>query len=98
MRLLCCAVVVLAFAQSGCAGDPPTIWLDAPMGHGGTHLSLTVGSNPKPIFVQVDDLDATVAKLPEGTDVFVPRRTTFYGATETFLRDAAGNVIVLAQF
>ncbi len=50
------------------------------------------------LFITVDDLDAAVAKLPAGTDVFVERRTTFYGATETFLRDAAGNVIILAQF
>lgn len=50
------------------------------------------------LFIHVDDLDATVKKLPAGTDIFVERRTTFYGATETFLRDAAGNVIVLAQF
>ena len=62
-----------------------------------------VTQGPKPLgasslFVQVDDLDAAVAKLPAGTDVFIERRTTFYGATETFLRDAAGNVIVLAQF
>jgi uncharacterized glyoxalase superfamily protein PhnB len=62
-----------------------------------------VTQGPKPLgasslFVQVDDLDATVAKLPAGTDVFVERRTTFYGATETFLRDAAGNVVILAQF
>jgi uncharacterized glyoxalase superfamily protein PhnB len=58
---------------------------------------------PKPLgasslFIQVDDLDAVVAKLPAGTDVLVERRTTFYGATETFIRDAAGNVIVFAQF
>lgn len=62
-----------------------------------------VTQGPKPIgasslFVHVDDLDATVKKLPAGTDIFVERRTTFYGATETFLRDAAGNVIILAQF
>jgi hypothetical protein len=50
------------------------------------------------LFLQVEDLSAEVAKLPAGTDVFVERRTTFYGATETFLRDAAGNVVVLAQF
>lgn len=50
------------------------------------------------LFVQVDDLDAVVGKLPEGTDVFVPRRTTPYGATETFVRDAAGNVVLFAQF
>ena len=50
------------------------------------------------LFVEVPSLDEAVAKLPAGTDVFVERRTTFYGATETFLRDAAGNVITLAQF
>jgi hypothetical protein len=46
----------------------------------------------------LDDLDAAVAKLPPGTDIFVERRTTFYGATETFLRDATGNMIILTQF
>lgn len=50
------------------------------------------------LFVEVPSLDEAVAKIPPGTDVFVERRTTFYGATETFLRDAAGNLIVLAQF
>ena len=58
---------------------------------------------PRPIgaaslFIEVPNLDEVVAKIPKGTDVFIERRTTFYGATETFLRDAAGNVIVLAQF
>ncbi len=56
------------------------------------------GTGPGMLFIQVENLDATVAKLPPDTDVFVERRTTFYGATETFLRDAAGNVIVFAQF
>jgi hypothetical protein len=50
------------------------------------------------LFVEVPDLDAAVASLPADTDIFVARRTTPYGATETFLRDAAGNVVILAQF
>ena len=50
------------------------------------------------LFIEVDDLDAVVAKLPPGTDIFVERRTTPYGATETFVRDAAGNTLVFAQF
>jgi hypothetical protein len=50
------------------------------------------------LFVQVDDLDAVVSKLPPDTNVFIERRTTPYGATETFVRDAAGNVIIFAQF
>ena len=56
-------------------------------GHGATSL-----------FIEVDDLDAVVARLPPGTDRFVERRTTPYGATETFVRDAAGNTIIFAQF
>lgn len=50
------------------------------------------------LFVEVANLAETVARLPAGTDVFVARRETPYGATETILRDAAGNVIVLAEF
>lgn len=50
------------------------------------------------LFIEVPSLDEIVAKIPAGTDVFVERRTTFYGATETFLRDGAGNVLVFAQF
>lgn len=60
-------------------------------------------AGPKPLgaaslFVEVDDLDAAVAGLPPGTDIFVERRTTPYGSTETFLRDGEGNVVILAQF
>lgn len=50
------------------------------------------------LFVQVENLDEVIGKLPEGIDRFVERRTTPYGATETFVRDAAGNVIAFAQF
>jgi hypothetical protein len=50
------------------------------------------------LFIEVPKLDDAVAKLPAGTEVFVERRTTPYGATETFIRDAAGNVIVFAEF
>lgn len=50
------------------------------------------------LFIEVDNLDDVVSKLPAGTDVFIERRTTPYGATETFIRDVAGNVVVFAQF
>ena len=50
------------------------------------------------LFIEVEDLDAIIAKIPPGTDRFVERRTTPYGATETFIRDAAGHVIAFAQF
>jgi hypothetical protein len=50
------------------------------------------------LFIEVDDLNAVVSKLPPGTDIFVERRTTPYGAIETFIRDTAGNVVIFAQF
>ena len=56
------------------------------------------GHGASALFIEVDDLDAVVAKLPKDTTIAVPRRTTPYGATETFIRDAAGNTIVFAQF
>lgn len=60
--------------------------------------ALEGGMGRASLFVEVPSLDEAVGKLPEGTDVFVERRTTSYGATETFLRDAAGNVVILAEF
>ena len=50
------------------------------------------------LFVEVDDLAEAEKRLPPGTDVVVRRRKTFYGSTETILRDAADNVVTLAQF
>jgi hypothetical protein len=50
------------------------------------------------LFIEVDDLDAVVAKLPKETEIVIARRTTPYGATETIIRDAAGNGICFAQF
>lgn len=66
--------------------DEPRV-LEGPVPPGATSL-----------FIEVDDLDAVVAKLPSGTEVLVERRTTPYGATETFIRDGAGNVVIFAQF
>ena len=49
------------------------------------------------LFLEVDDLDAVAKALPPGTDVVNARRQTFYGSTETIVRDGAGNVITFAQ-
>jgi hypothetical protein len=50
------------------------------------------------VFFEVDDLDAIKAQIPAGTDVVVASRQTFYGSTETTIRDGAGNLITFAQF
>ena len=49
------------------------------------------------LFIEVDNLDAVAKRVPKNTDIVVERRKTFYGATEMILRDAAGNVVVLAE-
>ena len=49
------------------------------------------------LFVEVADVEAVASRIPPGTDVLVARRKTFYGATETIVRDPAGNVVTLAQ-
>jgi len=50
------------------------------------------------VFIEVADLDALKAQIPDGTEIIADSRTTFYGSTETIVRDAAGNVITFAQF
>jgi hypothetical protein len=50
------------------------------------------------LFIEVGDLAAAEAKLPPATEIIARQRKTFYGSTETIIRDAAGNVITLAQF
>ncbi|HKE43961.1 MAG TPA: VOC family protein [Steroidobacteraceae bacterium] len=48
------------------------------------------------LFVEVDDLAPFEAAL-EGIDYIVPKRKTFYGATEVIVREPAGHVVVFAQ-
>ena len=50
---------------------------------------------PSMLYIRVAALDAVLAAVPAG-DIVVPRRTTFYGADEVYVRDPAGNVIGFA--
>ena len=50
---------------------------------------------PSLLYIRVAALDAVLAAVPAG-DIVVPRRTTFYGADEVYVRDPAGNVIGFA--
>lgn len=49
------------------------------------------------LFLQVEDIDAVEAAL-EGAEVVLPRRTTFYGATEVGVLEPGGNVVTFAEF
>ena len=49
------------------------------------------------LYLKVDDLDSFEAALDEST-IEVPKRTTFYGATEITVRSPGGHLVTLAQF
>ena len=49
------------------------------------------------VFIKVSDLAAIESALA-GVPLVMPRRTTFYGSTEIAIRDAAGHLVVFAQF
>jgi hypothetical protein len=62
--------------------------------------SLAMGSldsvSPNATYIEVSDIDDVERQLA-GWDVVVPRRTTFYGATEIGVREPGGNLIIFAQ-
>lgn len=49
------------------------------------------------VFIEVDDLDAVVAKL-EGSTVVVPRHKTFYGSEEQTYEEPGGHLVTFARF
>ncbi len=48
------------------------------------------------LFIEVDDLDATIAALGD-TPLLFPRRTTFYGMAEVGVREPGGNAVTFAM-
>ena len=51
---------------------------------------------PSHLYIEISDFDA-VERALEGAEVIVPRRTTFYGATEMFVREPCGHFIGFAS-
>lgn len=49
------------------------------------------------LFLEVEDLSA-IERAIEGFEVLVPRRSTFYGALEVFVREPGGHVVGFAEF
>jgi uncharacterized glyoxalase superfamily protein PhnB len=48
------------------------------------------------VYCDVDSLDAAVRAIA-GAEVLVPRRTTFYGADEVWVKDPTGAIVGLAE-
>ena len=49
------------------------------------------------LYVEIEDLTAIEEWLAE-YEILVPRRKTFYGAEEVFVREPGGNVVGFAEF
>ena len=49
------------------------------------------------LFLEIEDLSA-IESVVGDYELLVPRRKTFYGAEEIFVREPGGNVIGFAQF
>ncbi len=52
--------------------------------------------SPSFLYMEVENLDEIIAKVA-GMEVVIPRRTTFYGATEIAVRDPGGHVVCFAM-
>jgi uncharacterized glyoxalase superfamily protein PhnB len=75
-------VEVMYQTRASVEGDVPTL-ADTPM-------------RGSMLYFEVEDLDAVETSL-EGVERIIPRRRTFYGAEEVFVREPAGNVVGFAE-
>ncbi len=60
-------------------------------------ISSVVRKGPTFLYVEVDDLDAVISAV-KGAEVYMPVRTTFYGAKEIGVKEPAGHYVTFAQF
>jgi uncharacterized glyoxalase superfamily protein PhnB len=60
-------------------------------------ISADVRKGPTFLYIEVENLDA-IKSAVKGAEVYLPERTTFYGAKEIGVKDPAGHFITFAQF
>jgi uncharacterized glyoxalase superfamily protein PhnB len=60
-------------------------------------IAADVRKGPTFLYVEVSDLHALKAAAA-GMEIYMPERTTFYGAREIGVKDPAGHFITFAQF
>jgi uncharacterized glyoxalase superfamily protein PhnB len=60
-------------------------------------IAQAVRKGPTFLYVEVDNLNAVIEAM-KGAEVYLPVRTTFYGAKEIGVKDPAGHFITFAQF
>jgi uncharacterized glyoxalase superfamily protein PhnB len=60
-------------------------------------MSADIRKGPTFLYVEVSDLRAVKAAVA-GMEIYMPERSTFYGAREIGVKDPAGHFITFAQF
>jgi uncharacterized glyoxalase superfamily protein PhnB len=60
-------------------------------------ISADVRKGPTFLYLEVENL-AAVKSAVKGAEVYLPERTTFYGAKEIGVKDPAGHFITFAEF
>ena len=68
-----------------------SVLLDNPL------LGPELGGHTASLYITVADIDAA-ERASAGAPVVKPRHKTFYGSTEFYVRDPAGNIIGFAKF
>jgi uncharacterized glyoxalase superfamily protein PhnB len=63
----------------------------------GTTISEVIRKGPTFLYVEVDNLEETIAAV-RGSQVVMPKRQTFYGSTEIGVKDPAGHYVTFAEF
>lgn len=63
----------------------------------GADIPAAASAGTSCLHIEVSSLDEIEPRLPADVEVLERRRKTFYGSTETIVRDPAGNVINFAQ-
>jgi len=59
-------------------------------------LATQSGPSSTILYIEVEKLDSVIQAL-KGIDLVVPKRKTFYGATEIGVREPGGTVVVFAE-
>ena len=59
-------------------------------------LAAELAGSTTTLFVEVESLDAVIEALGSNADVVVPRRRTFYGMDELFVRAPCGSLVGFA--
>src|SRR3974390_2404534 len=62
----------------------------------GTAISEAARKGPTFLYVEVDNLEETIAAT-KGAEVVMPKRKTFYGSTEIGIKDPAGHWVTFAE-